>query len=215
MQTAHESDTLNYLLYLPPNHPSGELLPLVLFLHGSGERGDDLELVKKYGLARELEYRDDFPFIGLSPQCPDDVRWMDITADIMTLLNEMIDRYPVDRRRIYLTGFSMGGQGAWVLAVEHPNVFAAVAGVSGRIPPADPDFLERLCRLKDVPVWVIHGEADDRVPAENARILAQALNECGGSARLTLYPNLGHGPTCDAFYSDPTFYTWLLSHTRP
>jgi predicted peptidase len=214
MQTDHLYQERPYLLYTPAAaaiHPATRL-PLILFLHGSGERGDDPAAIKQWGLPRELETRPAFPGWVLSPLCPANLRWTDLDAEVMALLDAVLDATQADPRRVYLTGFSMGGQGAWHLAVAHPDRFAAVAPVAGRIPPAS-DFLARLCVLRQTPVWVFHGEQDEFVPTENSEIIARTLQACGGQVRLTVYAGLGHGPTSDEVYRGDTLTNWFWQHS--
>jgi predicted peptidase len=215
MQQAYPSERFQSLLYTPQGYSRDgpATWPLILFLHGSGERGRDLTLVRKFGLPKQLDGRDDFPALVLSPQCPNDVRWTDLGQELMALLEAFIDHQPVDRARLYLTGFSMGGQGAWHLAVAYPTIFTAVAPVAGRIPP-QPNFLTRLCALKQTPVWVFHGDKDELVPPVNSRTMAQTLEKCGGNVQLTVYPELGHGPTCDAAYQEERLYCWLFAQRK-
>ena len=212
MQQVFATSALQYLLHVPEG-AAGAALPLILFLHGSGERGDDPVLVKKYGLPRELDERPDFPLVVVSPQCQADVRWTELPDAIMGVLDAVLAGHNVDRNRLYMTGFSMGGQGAWNLAVLHPDVFAAVAPVAGFIPPA-PGFLERLCAIATLPVWAAHGDADDVVPPETTRSLVERLQACGGDVRFTLYPGLDHGQTSDAFFADETLADWFMSHSK-
>ena len=211
MQKAYSSAHLKYLLHIPTMGSEQAKLPLILFLHGSGERGDDQQSIKKYGLPRELESRPDFSFIVLSPLCPAAKRWVDLGAEVTTLLDEIIAKYPVDPARVYLTGFSMGGEGVWYFAVEHPERWAAIAPVSGHI-PRQADFLTRLCVLKSKPVWVFHGAADDVVPLSGSQIPTEALRECGADVRFTVYPDLGHGPTSDETFPNEALYTWFLEN---
>jgi predicted peptidase len=209
MQKAYFSGSLKYLLHTPSDYDGKTKLPLILFLHGSGERGDDTEQIKKWGLPKELDSRPDFPFIVLSPQCPAEKRWIDLEKEVMALLEEVVGKYSVDRARIYLTGFSMGGQGAWYFAVQHPNTWAAVTPVAGRIPD-EQDFLKRLCVLKSKPVWVFHGADDEAVPLSGSQVPVEALRDCGGEVRFTVYPDLGHGATADETYRNDNLYAWFF-----
>ena len=134
--------------------------PLIIFLHGAGERGNNLDLLKKHGIPKIVEQNPDFPFITLSPQCPKDSWW---TSELR-LLNGLVDKitksYQVDMSRIYLTGLSMGGFGAWSLASMNPDLFAAIVPICGG---GEPDRAARA--LKNMPVWVFHGAKDTVVPA--------------------------------------------------
>jgi predicted peptidase len=180
---------------------------MILFLHGRGERGDDVEMIKKHGISKVVEQRKDFPFITVSPQCPEDTMWpLEIEA-LNALLDEIVARYAVDPDRIYLTGLSMGGYGAWHLATRYPERFAAVAPICGG---GDP---EKVCVLKDVPVWVFHGAKDPVVPLAASQEMVDALKACGGDVRFTIYPEAEHDSWTKT-YEDPALYDWFLQHKR-
>ncbi len=204
---------LNYLLYLPPGYGHDDAQwPLLMFLHGMGERGDDLELVKKHGPPMLIEQGQDFEFIVVSPQCPADSIWV-VELDALTaLLDAVKHEYAVDSRRIYLTGLSMGGYGTWHLAAEHPEQFAAIAPVCGGAMPFM-GFPQKVCALKDVPVWCFHGAMDETVPIIESARLVHALRQCGGDVRFTIYPETGHDAWTEA-YGNPELYRWFLQHTR-
>ncbi|MFQ6040725.1 MAG: prolyl oligopeptidase family serine peptidase [Candidatus Poribacteria bacterium] len=200
---------LNYLLFLPKGYGQKpqQRWPLILFLHGAGERGDDIELVKKHGIPKIVEKQDDFPFIALSPQCPKSSWWTVELEALNALLDEIVATYAVDTDRIYLTGLSMGGYGAWHLATAYPERFAAIAPICGG---GDP---EKACVLKDVPVWVFHGARDETVSPEESEKMVNALKDCGGDVQFTLYPNAGHDSWTET-YDNPELYKWFLKHTR-
>ena len=185
----------------------------MLFLHGAGERGDDLELVKVHGIPKVVEQQPDFPFIVLSPQCPKEGWWgSELQLDALEgLLDRAAKTYRVDPDRIYLTGLSMGGFGVWALALRQPQRFAALAPVCGG---GDPDAAAtRVCLLKDVPVWIFHGAKDSTVAPEQSQKMYEALKECGADVRFTLYPKVGHS-AWDPAYADPQLYEWLLQQKR-
>ncbi len=215
MQTAHDlslSDgvKIHYLLYLPEAYDAdkGRLWPFILFLHGSGERGDDVTVVKNFGLPKRIDLQADFPCIVLSPQCPVDVRWFQQSDNVMALLDTVLNGLRVDQSRIYLTGLSMGGQGAWHLGALYPERFAAVLPICGRIPEVE-GFPAQVCALKDVAVWVFHGAKDDRAPVENSITMAKLLEDCGGNIQLTIFPDGDH--FCwDQVYEDQATWDWLL-----
>jgi predicted peptidase len=198
--------TSRYLLYLPEGYtPTGKLWPLVLFLHGSGERGSDLAAVGRQGLAKLTQERS-FPFILVAPQVPAGELW---SADVLVaLLDEVQKTLRVDPQRIYLTGLSMGAFGAWDLATLQPERFAALVVISGGGNPVE------VCRLKKVPVWIVHGRQDDVIPVSWAEELGRRLERCSGNVRVTIYPDAGH----DAWsrtYADPAFLEWLLAQRKP
>lgn len=201
---------LNYLLYLPDAYaqdPTREW-PLILFLHGSGERGDDLELVKRHGLPRIVEARPDFPFIVVSPQCPSQSNWTEQLEALLALLDHVLASQRVDRSRVYLTGLSMGGFGTWALARRAPDRFAALAPICGG---GDP---HRLQVLKAIPVWAFHGSQDDVVPLSSTVNMVEALRRLGGNVKLTVYPDANHDAWTET-YDNPELYRWFLSHRRP
>lgn len=180
--------------------------PLLLFLHGSGERGTDIAKVKVHGPPKYADGNADFPFILISPLLPAEEDW-DI-AKLDRILRHALATLPVDPDRVYLTGLSRGGHTAWRWAAAEPQRFAAVAPVAGRGNP------ETACALKEVPVWALHGDRDDVVTPEGSFAMARAIRACGGrKSRLTIYPDLGHN-AWDPAYGDPALYLWLLSHRR-
>jgi predicted peptidase len=202
---------LRYLLSLPDGYdPNGtRRWPLLLFLHGAGERGDDLELVKKHGIPKILEAGTvaDFPFIAISPQCPTDSWWNMQVDALSALLDEMEKTLLVDSERIYVTGLSMGGFGTWALAIAEPHRFAAIAPVCGG---GDPRGVRRIPHL---PAWVFHGARDETVPLMRSAEMVEALARSGGYARFTVYPEAKHDSWTET-YDNPEVYAWLLSHTR-
>ena len=196
---------INYLLYLPEEYSvTSEKYPLVLFLHGSGERGRDISIVKRNGPPMLVEQGRKFSFILISPQCPERTSWDNKL--LISLLEDIVNKYNVDKSRIYLTGLSMGGYGTWSLAIEYPEIFAAIAPISGGGEPDD------VCALKNVPVWVFHGEKDDVVPIKEDSDMVDALKRCGGNVKFTKYPQVGHGAWVQT-YDDPEFYNWLLNQS--
>ena len=196
-----------YLLYLPKGYGrTKKRWPMILFLHGKGERGDDLKMVKQHGPPKIVE-RKILPFIVVSPQCPSDKVWTGLNDELNALLDEMAEKYAVDSDRIYLTGLSMGGYGTWSLASEHPERFAAIVPICGG---GHRDMAKKLVK---VPVWAFHGENDTIVPLSQTAEIVDSLTACGGGVKFTIYPKTGH----DAWtvtYNNPKLYAWLLKHRR-
>lgn len=197
--------TMKYLLYLPKDYDQKESWPLLLFLHGAGERGDDLNAVKKHGPPKLIEGGKDFPFIVASPQCPRGKWWEPL--ELTALLDELAQKYKVDKDRIYVTGLSMGGFGTWALAGYTPDRFAALVPICGGGEPL------RTRALTHVAVWVFHGAKDPIVPLERSEKMVEALKKNGGNVKLTVYPNAGHDSWTEA-YADPKLYEWLLQQKR-
>lgn len=199
-----------YLLYLPADYEKDakKKWPVIMFLHGIGERGDNLELVKKHGPPKLIEQGKDFDFIIISPQCPNDIWWSEQTDVLITLLDEIEAKYRVDTDRIYLTGLSMGGFGTWALAIRYQNRFAAIAPICG-----GGNRHMALRRLKNVPVWAFHGAKDDAVLVEESKVMVDAVNAAGGNAKFTIYPDAKHDSWTQT-YDNPQLYEWFLSHKR-
>jgi len=200
---------LRYLLFLPRGYGTSpeEKWPLILYLHGAGDRGNDLELVKARGIPKIAARQPDFAFIAVSPQCPDETMWLDHHLTLKALLDEVVADYALDVDRIYLTGFSMGGYGTWTLATRYPELFAAIAPICGG---GLPEFVSE---LKDVPVWAFHGAEDDVVKLEVGQRMVDAVRACGGDVRFTVYPGVGHDSWTQT-YDNPELYEWFLQHTR-
>ncbi|MDZ7331364.1 MAG: prolyl oligopeptidase family serine peptidase [candidate division KSB1 bacterium] len=209
-QTLKKTVSLNYLLFLPKDYSSTKKsYPLILFLHGAGERGDDLSLVKVHGIPKVVEQQPDFPFIAISPQCPSDRWWVDpwLLEALNALVDQVIDKYRVDASRVYLTGLSMGGFGTWALAMTFPEKFAAIAPICGGGMPW------MAFRIKDVPVWVFHGAKDPVVPIQRSEEMVDALKKVGGNVKFTVYPDAGHDSWTET-YNNPELYRWFLEHHK-
>lgn len=197
--------TMKYLLYLPKGYEQKSAWPLVLFLHGAGERGDNLEIVKQHGLPILIAEGKQFPFIVVAPQCPASQSWE--TFELTALLDEIVEKYKVDRDRIYVTGLSMGGFATWALAARTPNRFAAILPICGR---GDPSQAKRMIHI---PVWAFHGAKDPLVPLNMSQKMVDALKKNGGNAKLTVYPEAGHDSWTET-YANPQIYEWLLEQKR-
>lgn len=209
--------SLDYLLHLPRDYranPRREW-PLILFLHGAGERGTNVWLVAKHGPPKIVKDRPDFPFIVVSPQCPDGKTWSN--EALLALLADVTKRYRVDPSRVYLTGLSMGGYGTWSLGLSHPEKFAAIAPICGggdvlKILLPEPG---RAAALRSLPVWAFHGAKDPVVKLGESERMVNALKQAGATrVQLTVYPDADHD-SWTATYDNPRFYEWLLSHQRP
>lgn len=197
--------TIQYLLYLPKDYEKKKAWPLLLFLHGAGERGDDLDRVKIHGPPKLIAQGKEFPFIVVSPQCPRS-RWWE-PNELAALLDAVSKQQKVDPDRIYVTGLSMGGFGSWRLAHYQPHRFAAIAPICGG---GEPYWTRRYTHL---PVWAFHGAKDRVVPLKRSQEMVDALKERGGNAKLTVYPEAGHDSWTKT-YDNPELYKWLLSHKR-
>ncbi len=196
------------LLYLPAGFQrrGTEKYPLLIFLHGSGEAGDDLEKLKAHGPPQIVETQPKFPLIVASPQARSSIERFD-PVTLNAMLDQLLEQLPIDPDRVYLTGLSMGGMWTYGWAALAPERFAAIAPVCGDWDPAD------ACRLKDLPTWAFHGAKDDVVPIAGDQAMNDAIKACGGNPRFTVYPDTGHDAWTPA-YADPQLYSWLLQQRR-
>lgn len=202
-----------YQLFVPRGYDADTTRrwPLVIFLHGSGERGSDLEIVKKNGPPRIVAQHPGSPFILVSPQLEqvEGNRW-DV-AKLDALLADLRRRYRIDASRIYLTGLSLGGYGAWAWALRRPDLFAALVPVAAR----SEDASANPCLLKDMPIWAFHGDQDDVVDPQAGFAIVKAIDACKGTVRprMTIYPQMTHG-SWEPAYDDPAMWRWLLEQRR-
>ena len=219
--------TLKYRLLIPKDYsPTGaENYPLVLFLHGAGERGDDNRKQLVHGTKEfEKEFnRQKYPCFVVAPQCPDGKKWVEVdwSADThrqpdesvsLVLTRELLAKlqkdYRVDSKRLYVTGLSMGGYGTWDMVTRTPEVFAAAIPICGG---ADESVADRVTKL---PVWVFHGDKDTAVKPERSRRIIAAIEKAGGKPKYTEYPGVGHD-SWSRTYADPLVIEWLFAQKRP
>jgi predicted peptidase len=197
---------LKYLLAFPEGYEVGaDRWPLLVFLHGAGESGDDLEKVKAHGPPKLIAAGDRaFPCIVVSPQSPGRGWNPDVLA---ALVDEICREYRVDEDRIWLTGLSMGGFGTWALAAAKPDRFAAIVPICGGGNPADAN------KLNGIPIWVFHGAEDKTVKLENSTKMVDALKAVGSDVKFTIYPGVGHDSWTET-YANPELYDWLFAQKR-
>ena len=196
---------LDYLLFLPEGYAkSKQRWPLMLFLHGAGESGTNLDKLKVLGPPKIVESKPDFPFVLVSPQTSRE-GWNPDTLN--ALLDDVLRKYRVDKDRVYLTGASMGGSGSWRLAAAHPERFAAIVPICGRGDPAEAKQLARL------PIWVFHGAKDPVVRIASEKTMVEAIQAAGGNVKFTIYPDAGHDAWTET-YNNPELYEWLLKQKR-
>ena len=203
---------LDYLLHLPQGYDKSakdQKWPLILFLHGAGERGSDLEIVKKHGPPKLIAAGKDIPAIVISPQCPTDEWWNDHIDGLLALLADVQKKHNVDPDRVYVTGLSMGGFGTWALLAREPQRFAAaipICGGGSRL---------GLQRAANTPIWAFHGDADPVVPVDESTRLVEAMKARGAqNVKLTIYPGVAHDSWTQT-YDDPAVWEWLFAQKRP
>ena len=201
-----DGTVLRYMEYVPAKIDLNKHVPIMIFLHGSGSAGLDINAVLDNGPWQYAREHADFPFIILAPQLDQDGEWD--PEKLNEWLEHVVGVLPVDRRRIYLTGLSRGGQGAWDFAMRYPHWFAAVAPLSGYSDIRQP------CRLQGMPVWAFHGAQDGIVPIKYDQATVAEAQGCGVKVKFTVYPDLGHD-TWTRTYEDPALYAWLRSARKP
>lgn len=199
-----------YLFYRPDDWSPDEHLPLIVFLHGAGERQEDVQCVTRVGLPRLLERLKNQRFLLLAPHCVGEEVWNNRVAEIKALIDQVAAQYAADLSRISLTGLSMGGFGTWEMAMSYPGFFSCAAPVCGGGMPW------RAYTLQNTPIWAFHGDADDVVDISLSRMMVDAVNRCGGQAKFTVYPGVGHDSWNQA-YGETDVGLWLLEHriSRP
>jgi predicted peptidase len=209
--------TYRYLLFTPKDYDQDKKKkwPLMIFLHGAGERGTNLAKVAVHGPPKIVANRADFPFVVVSPQCPTGEIWD--KDGIMALTDRVIKEYRVDPERVYLTGLSMGGFGTWAIAAAYPDRFAAVAPICGGGNVIDVLLAKRgkEAALKTLPVWAFHGAKDPVVKLEESQRMIDVFKRNGNNdVKLTVYPEAQHDSWTEA-YNNEELYKWFLEHTRP
>lgn len=199
-------DSMHYLVNYPAGYQQDTAeWPLVLFLHGGGESGTNLEKVKKNGLPKHLAEGQTFPFVTLAPQNKYVRGFWDIPG-LGHLLDEFTATHRIDLRRIYVTGLSRGGLGTWMLAMQNQGRFAAIAPVCGAVPASYDIWVPA-----ELPIWVHHGTDDDLIHPSESINMVENLRAKGMKPKLTLYEGVGHN-AWEPAYADPQLYRWLLAH---
>jgi predicted peptidase len=219
-----DSGTLNYRIY-KPEMKEGQKFPVVLFLHGAGERGSDNTAQLQWGAEQFVSdaVQSKYPSILIFPQCPKNERWVNVDwsakshdqpekpSDSLQLTFELLDKtvteLPVDTNRIYVAGLSMGGYGTWDAIGRRPDFFAAAAPICGGGDPKQAEV------FKTMPIWVFHGDADNAVPVERSRKMVAALKELDGNVKYTEYPGVGHNSWSPTF-KNSEFFEWLYGQTK-
>lgn len=201
--------SLPYLQYLPPDYAeSGKRYPLVIFLHGSGERGNDLDLVRLHGWPRYAEEGVEYPFILISPQLPEGCHWCGQINSLNGLLDHLLATLRVDAGRVCATGLSNGGTGVWVWGMNNASRFASLVPVCGA------GILWGSYEMVKTPVWAFHGDEDGAIRYEESTRMVEQINAWGGNARLTVYPGVGHNCWENA-YTDPALVEWVMAQKLP
>ena len=205
-------DTTNALPYLfSPSFDTNKPAPLVLFLHGTRDRGNDLNVLLKWGFPRFVDASDSLPYFFAAPQLPLEQTWVDRESDVIALLDELIASQPIDPDRVILSGFSLGTAGAWHIAASHPGRFAGLVAVSGRVPKTLEET--QLAALKEIPIQIFQGGKDEKLPIEDTEHIVDTLRRLGATIDLTILPDGDHF-IADEVYNNPKLQQWLVSQSR-
>lgn len=222
------SSEFHFRVFTPNGWSKKKKSPVILFLHGAGERGDDNLAQIKVGIAPAIQrQRESFPFIVVLPQCPKGRWWTesDMQSLALNALDQTIKELNGDSSRTYLTGLSMGGYGSWMMASNNPSRFAALAVVCGGVVPprglnlpkdatpplSDDPYAAVAAKIRKIPVWVFHGNADSSVPVSESRKMVEALKAVGAKVRYNEYEGVGHN-SWDKAYAEADLFPWLLTH---
>ena len=199
-------DGIQYLKVYPKTYEEGKKHPVIVFLHGTGTRGTDIEAVRTNPYFTITKTYDDFPFITIAPYCHED-SWVELQHTLKKLIRSIAQSDFADSKRIYVMGNSMGGYGTWQLAMGIPELIAAI------VPMCGGGMYWNAPRLINVPIWAIHGGKDNVVFTEESQKMVDAVNNSGGNAKLTIYPDHYHDVWTDT-YNNREVFEWLLSHTN-
>lgn len=200
---------MGYVLYTPDGYENSQKeYPLIVFLHGAGERGTDLSQVAVHGPLKYVREGNKLEAVIVAPQCAKDDYWE--PDKVAALVKKVIAENKIDANRVYLTGLSMGGYGVWAVGVEHPGLFAAMLPVCG--PMYRPAYAN-ITKLKKMPIWVFHGALDEVVPLENSSKMVKRLRSVGNEVKYTIYPFANHDSWTKT-YNNPNVYSWLLKQQK-
>ena len=202
---------LNYYLYIPDEYNNTDsLFSMVLYLHGVGERGTDLNKLELNGIPELISKGKEFPFLTLAPQCPEFGWWSrpEYVEALANLTKEIIRKYRIDERRVYMSGLSMGGYGTLALAKAYPQLFSAIIPICGGM-----DNYEDIERLENMPIWLFHGDMDKVHPLEYSTAIYDLLKPINKDIKLTVYEGVGHN-SWDKTYANDKIYEWLISHKK-
>jgi predicted peptidase len=204
-----EKGDVKYVVFIPKDYDGKKEYPVIMFLHGAGESGTDGQKQVKVGLGKAIrDKKENFEFIAIFPQSQKG-GWGAGSAEgkrAMAILDTVEKDYKTDKHRVYLTGLSMGGFGTWSLAAAHPKRWAAIAPICGGGNPKD------AAKIKDIPCWCFHGDADTAVKVDRSRDMIKALKDAGGTPRYDEYAKVGHN-SWDRAYATADLYPWLLKHS--
>ncbi len=201
--------SIKYVVFVPKGYSPEKPHPTILFLHGSGEQGDDGKKQAEVGLGNAIRKAEDkWNYLVVFPQKPKARGgWMEYEKLILDIMEKTKKEYKVDEKRYYITGLSMGGMATWSLTCKYPDMWAAAAPICGRGNPADAP------KIKDLPIWNFHGDKDNAVPIKGSQDMIDAIKAAGGNPKFTVYPGVGHN-SWDKAYQEENLYEWFLTQVK-
>lgn len=198
---------MNYIVYIP-NHQNTSELPLMIYLHGAGERGTNVQHIEKWGVPKMIREGREYEAVILCPQCPAQFVWDNIAVELKKLIDEIVKKYNIKNDRISITGSSMGGFGTWMMGLTYRNFFSAIGPVAGGA------MSWRCGNLKSTPVFAVHGDGDEVVPIEYSRLCVNVLKALNCKVKFKILEGYGHNDGIDEAYKNKELTDWLLSRRR-
>ncbi|MHA6484102.1 carboxylesterase family protein [Paenibacillus sp. strain BS8-2] len=203
--TNHSNTSLGFKLFIPEDYDSNTQYPLILFLHGIKKRGEDLSLLDNYGLIKHVSENTKFPFIIVAPQCPITSFWPEVKQEVLDIVSDIKSKFNVNKNKIYVMGFSMGGNGTWDMAATKGDVFSAAVPISGW-------YEQDKSHNINIPIWAFHCEDDDVVPISGTVNMVEALKGLDKEILFTRYSGLKHDHSVMYnTFSNKELFKWLLS----
>ena len=202
---ADKNCRMNYKIYYPDNYQN---LPLMIYLHGAGERGTKIDHIDRHAIPKNIKEGCEYNAVILCPQCPAHLVWNNIVEDVKKLIDQVVERFEIQKDRICITGSSMGGFGTFEMGLTYSNFFSAIAPVAGG------GLSWRAANLKNTPVRAYHGDVDSTVPMVYSELMVNAVNQTGGSAELVTLKGFGHNDSIEYAYENTDLIEWLLSARR-
>lgn len=202
---ANEEHYMNYGVHFPDDYAD---LPLMVYLHGAGERGLKYDHVARHAISKLIAEGREYKAVVLAPQCPEDCVWDNVVKDLKKIIDSVAAEYGIKKDRICITGNSMGGYGTFAMGMAYPNFFSAMAPISGGGMPW------RYTNLKTTPIWAAHGDLDDLVPLQCTKMVVDSVNAHGGNAKFTVCQGFGHNDGIDEAYRNTEIIDWLLGQRR-
>ncbi len=198
---------MNYIVYTPDCKDMSEL-PLMIYLHGAGERGTNVQHIEKIGVPKMINEGREYEAVVLCPQCPAQFVWDNIVVELKALIDKIVDEYHIKKDRICITGSSMGGFGTWMMGLTYRNFFSAIGPVAGGA------MAWRCYNLKTTPVFAIHGDKDEAVSLEYSQFCVNVINGFNGNVKFKILKGYGHNDGIDKAYKDTELTDWLLKQRR-